>query len=460
MGRPESAPCRTTGTEPQDRARCHRRSRLARPTMMVLRASPLAALCLAAPSVAQDLRQTQEASLPLPVLLRPRVESLLLEGDTLGAMDLLQDPAERQASDDWADSLLDELVLPGESEPGPARRRSAWVARFDGGFLGSRTSSGTTSATILTDRVVRIQGDHLTQALRGGVRWHALRGEFLSTTGIEPQVSWSGQSGKHGGTLRGWALWTQELGNDAGLDLAVRTQVRPAWWAGLEGAISLEASQTAQIGVGTEHRAGAWTLSGSLRTGWKRLIPLDPDTTRIVRIDSLMADGSVWSGSQLLGPSEAADLPGEFLESTTPDRWILTARCQALRSWGEFQAGAGFELEGLRSVRSERWLPDSRTTFVSGTAILLPGNQPDQAIALLPKQPAGFDLVAVDAIHKGRLVSILSTPSLRGAWRPRGKAWSVEGLLAWNLPYASEPGHPLAEDREGIEARFGSELRW
>lgn len=427
--------------------------------MLVHRASSLVALCLVAPPIAQDLRQAQEIPLSLPVLLRPRVESLLLEGDTLAALDLLQDPAERQASDDWADSLLDELVLPSESESRPSRKRSVWVARFDGGYLGSRTSSGTTSATILTDRVVRIQGDHLTQALRGGVRWHGLRGEFLSTTGIEPQVSWSGHAGMHGGTLRGWALWTQELGNDAGLDLVVRTQVLPAWWTGLEGAISLEASQTAQIGVGTEHRVGAWTLSGSLRTGWKRLIPLDPDTTRIVRIDSLVGN-EAWRADELLSPDVLADLPGEVLESTTPDRWILTARCQAIHSWGEFQVGPGFELEGLRSVRSERWLPDSRTTFVSGTAILLPSNQPDKAVALLPKQPVGFDLVTVDAIRKGRLVSILSTPTLHGAWRPRGRAWSVEGLLAWNLPYASEPGHPLAEDREGIEARFGSEIRW
>lgn len=459
MGRPESAPCCTTGTDRPDPDRSRPRPRPERPAVSVFSTGSILALVLAAPGDAQEFRQASDAPSALPSLLRPRVESLLLEGDTLAAMDLLQDPAQRQDSNDWADSLLDELVLPGDNDPAPARRRSTWVARFDGGHLGSRTSSGTTSATILTDRVLRIQDEHLVQALRGGVRWHALRGEFLSTIGIEPQVSWSAQTGKHSGSLRGWALWTQELGNDAGLDLVVRTQVHPSLWTGFEGATSLEATQTAQIGLGTERRVGGWTLSGSLRTGWKRLIPLDPDTTRIVRIDSLTGDFA-WLDESLLSPQEAADLPGEVLESTTPDRWILSARCLAVHSWGDFQVGPGFEMEGLRSVRSERWLPDSRTTFVSGTPILLPGNQPGRAIALLPKQPLGFDLVEVEPIRSGRLLTLLSTPTVQGSWRPRGKAWSVEGLLAWNIPYASEPGHPLAEDRDGLEARVGSEIRW
>ena len=254
-------------------------------------------------------------------------------------------------------------------------------------------------------------------------------------------------------------MWTQELGNDAGLDFVVRTQVRPSWWTSLEGALSLEASQTAQVGIGADRRLGTWTLSGSLRAGWKRLIPLDPDTAKLARIDSAIG-GFAWSGGEILDDQSANNLPGEVLEKTTPDRWVLTARGQALRTWGEFQAGPGFEVEGLRSVRSERWLPDSRTTFVSGTPILVPANQSDRAIVLLPRPRVGFDLVEVARIRRGRLLSILSTPSVHGVWRPRGRAWSVEGLLAWNLPYASEPGHPLAEDREGPEARFGSEIRW
>lgn len=417
----------------------------------------LLALCLAAPCAAQE-PPALETSPSLP-LLRPRVESLLLDGDTLAALDLLQDPTQRQETNEWADSLLDALVLPGEGDPGPARRHSAWVARLDGGFLGSRTNSGTSSATILTDRIVRIQGEKLAQAFRGGVRWHALRGEVLSTTGIEPQVSWSGQVGRTGGSLRAWALWSQDLGNDAGLDLVVRTQVRHAWWAGFERGTSLAATQSAQIGVGTEDRAGKWTLAGSVRAGWKRLIPLDRDSTRIVRIDSLTG-ADVWNGGAVLDLSTASDIPGEVLESTSPDRWVLSVRGQALRNWGEIQAGPGLELEGLRSVHTERWLPDSRTTLVSGSPVLLPGNQPDRPTALLPKLPRGFDLVEVDAIRSGKLLTILCTPTVHGSWRPRGKAWSVEGLLAWNIPYASEPGHPLAEDRQGPEARLGSEIRW
>jgi hypothetical protein len=416
------------------------------------------ALCLAAPSLAQDPRPAPETAPSLP-LLRPRVESLLLDGDTLAALDLLQDPSQRQETNDWADSLLDALVLPGEGEPGPARSLSAWVARLDGGFVGSRTNSGTSTATLLTDRVVRIQGARLSQAFRGGVRWHALRGEVLSATGIEPQVSWSGQMGRTGGSLRAWALWSQELGNDAGLDLVVRTQVRQAWWTGFEGGTSLAAGQSAQIGVGTEDRAGKWTLAGSVRAGWKRLIPIDRDTTRMVRIDSL--DGVfVRKGGDIFGPSDAADLPGEVLESTSPDRWVLSARGQALRDWGEIQVGPGLELEGLRSVRTEHWLPDSRTTLVSGAPVLVPGNQPDRPITFVPKRTGGFDLVEVETLRRGRLLTILCTPTVHGAWRPRGKAWSVQGLVAWNIPYASEPGHPLAEDRQGPEARLGSEIRW
>lgn len=459
MGRPENAPLSTAGTEAR-RLTAVRTSLVRAPSVVSALGVCLAAtLCVAREATAQDLRPDGDATSPLPTLLRPRVESLLRDGDTLGALDLLQDPSERLETNDWADSLLDALVLPEDSPPRSHRFRSAWVARLDGGFLASRSSSGTSSATLLTDRVVRIQGDRLSQSLRGGVRWHAVHGEFLSATGIEPQASWSAQAGLFAGTLRGWALWTRELGNDAGFDLAVRTQVRPSWWTGAEAAFSLAAHRSALVGIGAERRAGAWNLSGSLRTGWKRLIPLDPERSRSIPIDSL-PDGLPFKDGTILDPQAAESLPGEPIESTTPDRWVLATRCQALRTFGDFQAGLEIVFEGLRSWRSERWLPDSRTAFVSGSPILMPGDQPGRAYALEPNQRSGFDLIPVEAIRNGHLVSILSTPTLHGAWRPRGRAWSLEGLVAWNLPYASQPGHPLADDREGPEARLGSEVRW
>lgn len=414
---------------------------------------------MAVPSAAQEVRPDPTSSAPFPTLLRPRVEALLRDGDTLAALDLLQDPAERPEPSDWADSLLNALVLPEGDAPAPSRPRAAWVARLDGGFLGHRTSSGTTSATLLTDRVVRLRGERLAQSIRGGIRWHALRGEYLSATGIEPQASWSAQAGNLAGSLRGWALWTQDLGNDAGLDAALRTQVRPWWWTGAEVSYSMEANRCALLGVGTEFRSGAWSLSGSLRTGWKRLIPLDPEPSKVVGIDSIV-NGILWLDDGILSPEEISSLPGRPLESISPDRWLLTTRGQALANFGDFQAGFEIVFEGLHSIRSEQWLPDSRTTIVSGTPILLAGNQHDKPLAVVPRFDAGYDLVPVRAIRRGRVLSILSTPALHGSWRPRGRAWSLEGLLAWNLPYASQPGHPLADDRQGPEARVGSEIRW
>lgn len=459
MGRPENAPLSTVGTEPRRIATERTSHRTVRFVVSSFGAFLVPTLCLQARALAQDPRLDPRATTTLPTLLRPRVESLLREGDTLGALDLLQDPAERRESGDWADSLLDALVLPEDAPPKPFRTRSAWVVRLDGGFLSTRSSSGTSSGTLTTDGVVRIPGDRVSQSFRGGVRWHALRGEVLSTTGIEPQATWSAQAGSLAGTVRGWALWTQELGNNAGFDMGFRTQVRPSWWTGAEAAFSLAANRSALFGVGVERRAGPWSLSGSLRAGWMRLVPLDPETSKSIRIDSLTG-GMAWSEGQLLDLEATESLPGEPIESITPHRWILATRCQALRTFGDFQAGLGIVAEGLRSWRSERWLPDSRTTFVSGTPILSPENQPGRTFALKQKVGSGFDLVPVEAIRQGHLVAILSTPTLHGAWRPRGRAWSLEGLVAWNLPYASQPGHPLAEDREGPEARLGSEVRW
>lgn len=459
MGRLENAPLSTVGTEARSIAKERTSLRTVRSFVSTFGAFLVPSLCFQASAQAQDPRMDPRATTTLPTLLRPRVEAFLQKGDTLGALDLLQDPAERRETNDWADSLLDALVLPEDTPPKSFRTRSAWVVRLDGGFLSSRPSSGTTSGTLTTDRILRIQGDRLSQSLRGGVRWHALRGDILSTTGIEPHATWSAQAGSFAGTVRGWALWTQELGNNAGFDMGLRAQVRPSWWTGAEAAFSLEATRSALVGVGVERRAGPWILSGSLRTGWMRLIPLDPETSKLIPIDSIRV-GLPLVGEGLLDLETAMSTPGEPVESTIPDRWILTTRAKALRSFGDFQAGVEFLFEGLRSMRSERWLPDSRSTFLSGTPILLPKDQPGQAFAMVPRKSAGFALVPVEAIRKGHLVSILSAPTLHGAWRPRGRAWSLEGLVAWNLPYTSQPGHPLADHREGPEARLGSEVRW
>lgn len=458
MGQPESAPFSTTVTEASS-AGPFRPSpepfRLGTPI-----ASFLFPALLAIAAHSQDSRAVTEPSPAIPTLLRPRVESLLLEGDTLGALDLLQDPAERLESNEWADSLLDALVLPGDEESTPSpRTKSVWVARLDGGHIASRVSSGTTSGTILTERITRFQGDGMAHLFRGGVRWHALRGEYLTTTAIEPHISWSTQVGSLGGTLRGWALWTEELGNDAGLDLGVRKQLQPSSWMGLDGAFSLDAEQTVEMVLGTERRVGKWNFVGSVRAGWKRLIPLEADTSKIVRIDSL--DGELpWRDGGILGINDVPLLSGDLLESIHPDRWILVGRCLALWSQGEFQVGPAIEIEALRSIQEERWLPGLRTSFPSGTRIMVPSNQPSRTIALLAKEPSGQLLIEGEEIQTGHHLSILSSPSVQGVWRPRGRAWSVDGLLAWNLPYTSAPGHPLEEVRRGIEARLGSEIRW
>lgn len=459
MGRPENAPRSTIGTDARREARSRPSGKAGFLGLCLLGGGIAPILTLPAATVAQDLRQDPLSNSSLPTSLRPRVESLLRQGDTLEALDLLQDPAERLESDAWADSLLDALILPGDPQAFASRTRSAWVVRFDGGYVGNRHGSGTSSGTLLTDKVVRIQGDGISQSFRGGVRWHALRGETVSTTGIEPQVSWAGQAGDLAGLLRGWALWTPDLGNDAGFDAGLRAQIRPTLWTGLEGAFSMEAEQSVLVGAGMETRWGACNLTGSVRTGWKRLMALDPETSRIIRIDTIDGKNVLLNGD-FLSPADVATLPGEAMESTTPDRWLLGSRILALWSWGDFQAGPGFEVEGVLSTRSERWLPDSRTTFPSGTPILVEASQPDRPVAFVAKQSGGYDLVPVPALRRGRVLSVLNSPSLHGAWRPRGRAWNIEGLLTWNLPFDSEPGHPLAEDREGPEARLASEVRW
>jgi len=397
-----------------------------------------------------------------PLGFRPRVESLLIQGDTLEALDLLQDRRPADVSDDWADSLLDLLVLPGPATaPSGSRWRSVWISRVDGGTIGNRAADRLWTTSAQTDNILGFDAWGASQTVRSGVRLHGLTGKYLSVAGLEPHATWSVRRGILDMSVRGWALWTNELGNDLGVDLQERTRWSPDGWAGPRASLSARGEQRADLGVGTDRTWGDWSLSGTVRLGWMRMVRPEKDSSRILEVDSIRFDGSDldWTtraGDTLFPTSDKIAKDGRPVERLDPNR--LTAIAQIFALWGRtpsWSAGPGLDAEFRCTTTSDRWLADLRSDWPSGTSFLVRSGDPSRVYAVRDNRPtlSGSEHISVYR-------TLLLTPTLNANWRSRSRTWSCDGMVGWNLAYASAPGHPLAEDREGLEARLASEYRW
>lgn len=429
------------------------------------RTAPLGVLafCLGVAVVhaADPTRRIDIAPDPDPQAFRPRVESFLAQGDTLEALELLQDRSPA-GDDDWADSLLDLLVLPGPaSAPSRSKWRTSWISRIDGGTIGSHGAARLWTTSAQTDNILGFEAWGANQTLRTGLRLHGLTSRYLDVAGLEPHVSWSLRRGSLDLGVRGWALWTNELGNDLGIDLQERTRWRPDWWAGPHASLSARGEQRADLGVGTDRAWGDWSLSGTVRAGWVRMVRPGRDTSRILDVDSIRFDGSYldWTtraGDTIIPTSDKISKDGRPVERIDPNR--LTAIAQVLALWGRtpfLSVGPGLDAEFRSTTTSDRWLTDLRREWPSGTSFLMRTGDPSRVFAVHDNRPT-----AAEPWHRSFFQTLLLTPTLNGSWRSRSRTWNCDGMVGWNLAFASAAGHPLAEDREGLEARLASEYRW
>lgn len=397
------------------------------------------------------------------------ISSFLAAGDTLDALDLLYD----HAGQEWADSLLDLVVLPSDAQDTipsapPRKAHHRILTRFSFRRIPSAVNdkfwSSSATAAWLLPLSPRAGIEH---TLVPSVRIHDIESEQESFRALEPHLSWSGKRGIHRASVDLWGL--VGTSNDIGLD--ARWESRPlAWgWIEAEASASLDAEQQAGLGIGADGERGAWTWDASVGAGWLRPIEPAAYSARMLDVDSL-AIGKDRNGLPTLlntsmdGRDMSADQvrtalanDGDEIESIDPDRLYVRAHLLALHGLA-FRYGPGFDLEGRASTGSERWMPHLRDTWTSGTPFLR--ERWNGRVVSIGNGATHPSANPSRSLIEATYVCIRMTPSLNGTWTSRDGAWEIDALAAWNHVVASDPGHPLEDDRQGFEARLAFQKRW
>ena len=394
------------------------------------------------------------------------ISDLLASGDTLEAVDLLYE----NAGSDWADSLLDLVVLPAD-DPSPAttsgKPRPRILTRLAFRRVPSTAHDGFWASSAMAAWFLpAFWRAGIENALVPSVRIHDIESDLESYRALEPRLSWNGQRGIHRASLDLWGL--VGTSNDAGLDATWESSPFAWGWMETEASLSLEAEQEAGLGIGSDGEKGAWSWTASIRTGWVRMIEPSAYSARMLEVDqidtasrnglpSLM--NAILDGRNLNAEQTRAALAsdGEEIESIDPDRLFVRAHLRALRGT-VFRYGPGLDLEGRASTGSERWMPHLRERWASGTQFLRERGSGDvYALGSGSKRPS---VNPTRPLVEATYVCVRVVPSLNGVWTSRDRTWDIDAFAAWNQVAASDPGHPLEDDRQGFEARLAFQRRW
>jgi len=399
---------------------------------------------------------------------RTRIDLLLAQGDTVAAIEILQD----NSGSGWSDSLLDLLVLP---EPFPVPK--APPAPSTRNELGTRLQFGMIPDG--ADRnwlgIGRVEWSRTTsrgEVVRGfgcGLGILGYRTPDTEYLGIEPTLEGMYRVGRLHASTRGWARFGNQYDPDAGLDIEFLHLVTPSLLAGFVLDLTLESTQEASAVVAKELRTGPVSWTATMLAGWMRMIPLSAHGYHAMEVDSVAffrtRNGvefveEAWSegtryGYQVL--SDHVDQSSWDIEAVDPDRLRLRTRIQALLG-RRLQWGPTLDADLRSSIGEERWLPDARSTWAPGTSFLrIRGTSRVEAYG---GKHDSMVVIHAPALVEAMYLSARLSPGMRSLWCSRDLAWQIEGAALWNFVMASDPGHPLEDTRDGLELRLGVGRIW
>lgn len=395
--------------------------------------------------------------------LHTRVDQLLAAGDTLLAIDILQDPAEHALDPSWTDALLDRLVLPDRSPKAPPSRSASraprsWLLRLDAAHVSDSAGGAYQTGSVLAEHGWRLsKGRH---QLVTGLRLDGFRGNEATIGALVPRLAWILSLGRHETLTRAWLMLANDLDPDAGLDLAWRLHTQADWWIGSRVGLSLEGNQDALFGTGLDQQIGSWAWSSSLEIGGQHVrLPLITGN-RTLAIDSLsLFYAHLPNGGDTLS---TRDVPlrawndGDITERLSPYRLRLVGRAQLLWGSGLFRIGPGLGFEALTALEEDTWVPGMRSLWPDGTTFLEPTSTPG---ILIPISRNG-DIYAQTTQKSGTFQELQLSPSLTTTIGRSEQPWAGWVSASWNLPFTSVESHPLADSRSGLEIRATSLLRW
>lgn len=397
--------------------------------------------------------------------LHARVYGHLAAGDTLLALDVLQDPAEHALDPEWADALLDRLVLPDRtprsvSLPPTAARKGPrrWNLRIEGAHVSDSSGRAYQAGSMLAEHAWSFSNGH--QRILAGLRLDGFLGEQSSIAGITPRLGWAIAAGRHEALARAWTMLANDLDPDAGLDLAWRLRTDEVWWIGSRANLSLEGNQDVLFGTGVDQDKGSWSWSSSLELGAQMARLPRTSANRTIGIDSIIGFDVYMRHSRdtlytrelpLLAWNEGTDA-----ESITPFRLRVVGRAQLLWGSKDFRLGPGVEFDGRASLQEDTWIPGMRSLWPDGTTFLATATS---AGKMTPISREG-DVYAPATSKVGTYQDLHLSPTLNATIGSSERIWTSQATVGWNLPFASAEGHPLEDTREGLEVRASSQLRW
>lgn len=394
--------------------------------------------------------------------LHGRVQRLLEAGDTLLAIEVLQDPAEHAIDPAWTDALLDRLVLPDRSPRASAKPRSqappSWLLRLDGAHVSDSAGGAYQTGSLLVEHGWSLsRGRHQIVA---GLRFDGFHGEEISIGAVMPRVGWLLAAGRHEALARTWVMLANDLDPDAGLDLAWRLHTHDAWWIGSRAALSRQGDQDVLVGTGLDQQIGSWVWSSSLEIGGQLVRLPMRYANRTIGIDSLVLSTvyvpGVSSYITIDNVDSLAWYDGEDPETITPYRLQMVGSAQLL--WGSraFRIGPGLRFEGRASLQEDTWIPGMRSFWPDGTTFLAPVGTPGELIPVSRDReiypPATFKVGTYQDLHLN--------PSLITTFADPNRIWTMQAEAGWNFIFASNDGHPLEDTRSGLELRASSQVRW
>lgn len=399
---------------------------------------------------------------------RTRIDLLLAQGDTIAAIEILQD----NGGSGWSDSLLDLLVLPEPfpvpKVPPPPSTRNELDTRLQLGMIPDGDDRNWLGIGRVEWKRITSQG----KVVRGfgcGLDILGYRAPGLGYLGIEPDLEGIYRAGRFHASSRGWARFGSRYDPDAGLDVELFHLATPSFLTGFVLALSLESTQEASVAVAKELRTGPVSWNASMLAGWMRMIPPSAHGYHAMEVDSVAFFRSkngvefvedAWSGGTRYGfqvLSDLVDRSGWDIESVDPDRLRLRTRIQAMLG-RRLQWGPTFDADLRSSIGEERWLPDARSTWAPGTSFLrIRGTSRVEAYA---GRDSSMVVVHASPLVEAVYLTARLSPGMRSLWCTRDLAWQLEGMAFWNIVLASDPGHPLEDAREGLELRLGIGRAW
>lgn len=400
---------------------------------------------------------------------RTRIDLLLAEGDTLAAIEILQD----NSGLGWSDSLLDLLVLPEPFPvpeiPVPTSTRDEFGVRFQFGMIPDEDDRNWLGVGRVGWSRIASRGD-VSRGWGCGLGILGFRTPGVDYLGIEPALEGMYRVGRFQASAQGWARFGNEYGTDAGLDAELLHLTKPSFLTGIVLGLALETSQEASLVAIREHRTGPVSWTASMLAGWVRMTPPSSHGYHAMEVDSVKffreREGQefvdeAWSGGvrytyQVL--SDVVDRSDWDIESVDPNRLRLRTRLQAMLGNPRLRWGPTFDADLRTSLGEERWLPRARSTWAPGTSFLrMRGTS--RVEAYVGKRDSMVAFHAEPLIEAVYLSARLS-PGVRSLWSTRDRAWQVEGLAFWNVVLASDAGHPLEDSRRGLELRAGVGRVW